>query len=408
MHKRVKLRIIMFRLLAVLAMLSAWVNGAHSSPNDSVKVLPDSSNFVTASLVIVSPANEIYSVFGHTAIRMECPVHNLDYVFTFESDPTINEFITFFAGKAKARFIAAQLEDFLEETKRHGRGVRQYELNLTHHEKQQLWRLLDEDMLQGAHRKFNLLLNNCVSMSVLKLHQCLIDEYMEWGPWQGSMLLNNGDLVRYNARRSAWAEFLFVTFLGTGYSDYYDQELRLCPEIIVQELRRATIVNTQTGSVRHVITDKGKEILPESKKESQYAMSPTFTFALLLGLVLLITFAEWRWNWIRLSRWLDIILFISQSLIGILLVYITFVSEIFGLMWNWYLIPFNPIPLILWICLRKLRNYGRIYLLYTLILVAFIVMTPFIPQLDVSHQLLSLVMVIRCFSNYMKYSKKEK
>ena len=58
MHKRVKIRIIMFRLLAVLAMLSAWVNGAHSSPNDSIKVLPDSSNFVTASLVIISPTDD--------------------------------------------------------------------------------------------------------------------------------------------------------------------------------------------------------------------------------------------------------------------------------------------------------------------------------------------------------------
>ena len=92
----------MFRLLAVLAMLSAWVNGAHSSPNDSIKVLPDSSNFVTASLLVATPTNTIYSVFGHATLRMECPVHHLDNVFTFEHDGSVDPFHTGIMGKANA------------------------------------------------------------------------------------------------------------------------------------------------------------------------------------------------------------------------------------------------------------------------------------------------------------------
>ena len=195
MHKRVKLRIIMFRLLAVLAMLSAWVNGAHSSPNDSVKVLPDSSNFVTASLVTMSPTEGIYSTFGHVAFRMECPVHGLDYVFTYESDPSVNGFLTFFAGEADAYFVAVPTQQFLRDMQKERRGVKQYELNLTLHEEQNLWRNLDNDMVQGAHRKFNMQ-NHCVSTMITLIQKSCIDEFLEWGPQQGEMLLNNGDLLR--------------------------------------------------------------------------------------------------------------------------------------------------------------------------------------------------------------------
>ena len=127
----------MLRLLAVLAMLLTWVSGAHSSPNDSVKVLPDSSNFVTAfvtaSLVIAEPLHALYSVFGHATLRMECPSFGLDYVFTFESDPNIGTFMTGIAGKAKAKYIAVPTDTFINDTRREGRGLKQYKLNLTHH-----------------------------------------------------------------------------------------------------------------------------------------------------------------------------------------------------------------------------------------------------------------------------------
>ena len=408
MHKRVKLRIIMFRLLAGLAMLSAWVNGAHSSPNDSVKVLPDSSNFVTASLVIISPADEIYSVFGHTAIRMECPVHKLDYVFTFESDPSVGGFFTFFAGKAKAKFLAVPTHEFLDEMKTVGRGVRQYELNLTHHEKQELWRHLDEDMMEGDHRKFNLLLNNCVSVSILKIQESCIDEYLEWGQLEWPLYESNAEQVAHYCRHSPWMKFMSFTFAGTALDKAHDIEYHISPDMVVPALRKAEFISTKDGSRRKVIVDKVKELLPEKVEIRQSPFTPTLVFGSLLILTLFLTFAEWRWIWKKQAHILDIVLFMMQSLCGILLVYITYVSEIFGTTWNWYIIPFNPIPLILWLCLRKQKNYGRVYLFYTVVLVVFIILTPFVSQLDWEHQFVTATLAVRCINNYFnKIAKNE-
>ena len=391
-------------LCLILVLLGIAVKG-FAQRNDSVVVAPDSSNFVTASILTISPTNEVYSVFGHTAIRMECPVHQLDYVFTFESDPSVGGFLTFFAGKAKARFIAVPTQEFLNDIGRIGRGVKQYELNLTHHEKQELWRNLDNDMVAGAHRKFNLQ-NHCVSTALLLIRQSCVNETLEWESLQGTMLLNNGDLLRHYVKKSEWAEFLFMSFVGTHYVEYEDQDVRVCPQNVASELTRAKFVNQEYGTKRPVLTGKTTELLPNNHVDKVCAITPNVLFTILLLLTCLVTLGEWLWHWKRAARWLDTILLIAQTLMGIILLAIALGSDVFGHCWNWYLIPFNPIPLILWICLRKQKNYGRVYLLYSVVLVAFLALTPFISQLDGPHQLITVILAIRCISKYFEYKKK--
>ena len=401
MHKRVKLRIIMFRLLAVLAMLSAWVNGAHSSPNDSVKVLPDSSNFVTASLVIAEPLHALYSVFGHATLRMECPSFGLDYVFTFESDPNFGTFMTGIAGKAKAKYIAVPTDTFINDTKKSGRGLKQYKLNLTHHEKQELWRLLDEEMMAGAYRNFNLLFTNCLTTSILNVQRCLIGEHFEWGKLEYPQTLNDGELFRHAVRHSPWAEFLFITFGGTAYDRRSIQEFRLTPETIIPMLRKATITNDSTGVSRFVITDPGTTLVESSGQDKATPITPNIVFGSLLLLTLLITFAEWILHWHQVANAYDILLFTAQLLVSLLMLYVTFFSEMFVTQWNWYLVAFLPLPLLFWL-LRRKKITPSLWLCYSIVLVLFILSTPFIGILDWSHQLITGSFLIRSISHFYK------
>ena len=391
----------MFRLLAVLAMLSAWVNGAHSSPNDSIKVLPDSSNFVTASLVIAEPLHALYSVFGHATLRMECPSFGLDYVFTFESDPNFGTFMTGIAGKAKAKYIAVPTDTFINDTRREGRGLKQYKLNLTHHEKQELWRLLDEEMMAGAYRNFNLLFTNCLTTSILNVQRCLIGEHFEWGKLEYPQTLNDGELFRHAVRHSPWAEFLFITFGGTAYDRRSIQEFRLTPETIVPMLRKATITNDSTGVSRFVITDLGTTLVESSGQDKAIPITPNIVFGGLLLLTLLITLAEWVLHWQQVAKAYDILLFTAQLLVSLLMLYITFFSELFVTQWNWYLIAFLPLPLLFW-QIRSKKTASYCWLGYSIMLVLFILSTPFIGILDWSHQLITGSFLIRSISNYYK------
>lgn len=391
----------MLRLLAVLAMLLTWVNGAHSSPNDSIKVLPDSSNFVTASLVIAEPLHALYSVFGHATLRMECPSFGLDYVFTFESDPNIGTFMTGIAGKAKAKYVAVPTDTFIRDTRLAGRGLKQYKLNLTHHEKQELWRLLDEEMMAGAYRNFNLLFTNCLTTSILNVQRCLIGEHFEWGKLEYPQTLNDGELFRHAVRHSPWAEFLFITFGGTAYDRRSIQEFRLTPETIVPMLRKATITNDSTGVSRFVITDPGTTLVESSGKDKATPITPNIVLGGLLLLTLLITLAEWVLHWHQVAKVYDILLFTAQLLVSLLMLYVTFFSEMFVTQWNWYLVAFLPLPLLFWL-LRRKKIAPSLWLCYSIVLVLFILSTPFIGILDWSHQLITGTFLIRSISHFYK------
>ena len=85
------------RLMACLLLLVSVSVTAQEQSGKSA-VLPDSSNFVTASIIVISPGSQIYSTFGHCALRMECPSEDLDYCYTFESNPSAFGVIQYLTG----------------------------------------------------------------------------------------------------------------------------------------------------------------------------------------------------------------------------------------------------------------------------------------------------------------------
>jgi hypothetical protein len=368
-------------------------------------VSSDSSNFVKASMLVISPGNAIYSVFGHSAIRMQCPSKGLDYCFTFEMESGLGGYVKFFGGQAKARFVAVPTKEYLTEYQREKRGVKQFTLNLTPHEKQELWRQLDNDMLAGAHRKFNLIQNNCASTSMLMIESVLWEEEIEFVKLPVQMTYLNGDLLRYYSRKSPWGQFIFMTLFGSEADVFWNQEYRMSPELLPEILNHAQIKSLQSGKSRPLLIGQ-TVILPGKDSVSKSTLTPILVFTLLLAFVVLVTIGERLWHWKRLPKVTDYTLFILQSIAGIFLLYVTLVTGLFGIHWNWYLILFNPIPLILWLCCRKRNGYAKVYLWYTCLLAVFIVSMPLVTtQSDTSHLLIAATFAVRCFNMYNKNKK---
>ena len=389
-------RLFFFVVLSLLLPRKAFAE----SDNAAFQLLPDSSNFVTVSLLVTTPTDNIYSVFGHATLRMECPIHQLDYVFTFESDTDVGTFMTGVAGKAIARYVAVPTQEFLSQVKKEGRGSTQYELALTLHEKQDLWRLLDEDMMRGGYRHFNLLLTNCLSSSMMKVRESLHDEYIDWGEPQFPYTLCNGDYFRYTVRNHPWVEFLFVTVMGTIYDKYTQTDLRLAPELVVPMMQQAQIVNLKTGERRAMLTGKTETLIEAKVVPKPSVITPMWAFGVLLALAVLITLAEHLCKLSFVPRAFDAILLMGQTFLGLLLLLVTFYSELFGSTWNWYLVVYNPIPALLWLCFRKRSWYQHVWCIYAVVLLLFLFATPLLPVLDAPHQLITATMLIRCVNQY--------
>lgn len=384
---------------AIAVAASATVHAQEKVPwTHGGPLLPDSSNFVTASLLIASPGEAIYSTYGHSVIRMECPIHNLDYCFSFEEETDMGGFIKFFIGKTDAHMVAVPTAMFLAKFKEEGREVKQYILNLTTHEKQELWRLLDNDYVDENVRHFNLLQNNCSSVSLMAIENVVVDETIDFNGWPDEFKMNNGKVFRLMTKSSPWLEFISISLGGTECDAYWDQEQRAAPALLKKAIKKAEIVDAN-GNRRPMINGE-RQIYPLENNIKASPVTPMLVFGLLFLAVVLITLAQLKWKLKLLGQVLDVLLLVLVTIVGLFLIYTSYVSGLFGTHWNWYIIPFNPLPLIIWFIWHKRKGFYKVYLFYTVVLVLFILATPLSEQLDLPHQLITATLAVRCLFNY--------
>ena len=131
----------------------------------------------------MSPGDELYSCAGHACIRLECPTFNLDYCFSYESESVKEKVLTFFMGKLKMGMFATPTEEYLDLYRAAGRGVREYRLNLPIRVKQELWRVLDNHMLEGANLPYDYITHGCAHSALLMLKEALDTIPIAYGPW---------------------------------------------------------------------------------------------------------------------------------------------------------------------------------------------------------------------------------
>lgn len=368
------------------------------------EVLSDSSNFVKASMVISTPTDVIYSSLGHCAIRMECPSEHLDYCFSLETNTQAGDYLKFLNGDAEAAVRAIPTEMYLTECEKEGRGITQYEFNLTWHEKQRLWKVLDEEMMKPPHLTFNFLNTNCVMMVIIMIQDALINEHIDYGPLPSYLTCNNGDGLRQLTESTPWYQFIYITLAGKICDEHFSMEYRMTPQSLPEVFSKAKIIGE--GGSRSLLKGQATRLARQTKFTQASPLTPRQVFSVLLLFVIIITLCEWTLGWKRTANVTDMVLLAVEFITGMLLCYTSLVSSLFAARWNWYLIPCNPIPLLLLLLNGKHQDFGKIYLLYTIVLIGFILATPLSSQLDIDHQLITAMFAIRTASKYFQYKKK--
>lgn len=360
-------------------------------------LLPDSSNFVTASILIISPGSKIYSILGHSAIRMECPTQNLDICFSLETGNGWEDYIRFGSGHSRAQFLAFETPVFLALYKNEGRGVRQYELNLTHREKQRLWQQLDQQIEVNDGKVFNILKDNCTSGSIIATEKALANETLSFGQLPDYLCHSNGHILRYASRQLPWVTFIYMSFLGSESDEFWPIENRMFPEKFASILRRSSLVGDY--GARPVMTGSEKMLLPIKLVIKPFPITPTVCFAIVLAIVIIATLIEHLGKCKALGRVTDIVLFGTQAVTGIVFYYVCLYGQLFGLHWNWYLLVFTPLPIVIWLIVRQRRIRLTLCLAYTVALIVMLLCTPLSSQLDLPHQLITAAIAVRCIKH---------
>ncbi|MFW5758547.1 MAG: DUF4105 domain-containing protein, partial [Bacteroidota bacterium] len=112
------------------------------------------------------PGDELYSVFGHSAVRVVDPENQLDMVFnygTFDFD-TPNFYLKFIRGKLLYKLSAYPTHYFILEYQREGRAIFEQAFNLTTNEKQEVYDfLLENAKPDNAYYHYDFFYDNCAT-----------------------------------------------------------------------------------------------------------------------------------------------------------------------------------------------------------------------------------------------------
>ena len=301
--------------------------------NDTIdRLAPD---FVTVSLVVCDPGDILYSSFGHAMLHLECPSFNLDYIFSYESEGITGNWGRFLRGDLKMGMFATKPDMIYESYRDEGRGVREYKLNLSPMQKQELWRIMDELVAMGPDQPYDYYNRGCAISVVHVVKQALQGqaiEYYHWPPKFDGTLRELGYECVTKAQRP-WNRFALMTLAGSGIDNpNIPRERKLIvPSDLAEVWQNAKMNGTP-------LLEKEPKVILESSEvnESKWWLSP---LAISL-LIFLLAFIPWRE--------IDYVLLAIVTLIGVVVCYTVFVSTLPCTDWNWLIIPFNILPAIGW------------------------------------------------------------
>ncbi|MBV9731502.1 MAG: DUF4105 domain-containing protein [Verrucomicrobia bacterium] len=148
----------------LVAGLFLWALCGNAAENQQDLELPTLSPNAKISLVTCSPGDELYTAFGHSAIRILDPDLGFDRLYNFGTfDMSVGNFYLRFArGDLLYQLSVDQGEADIEEHGALGQGVTEAQLNLTPEQRQNLFVALETNLApENRFYRYDFLLDNC-------------------------------------------------------------------------------------------------------------------------------------------------------------------------------------------------------------------------------------------------------
>ena len=351
---------------------------------------------VEFSLLTCQPHDEVYSLYGHTAIRYhELRPGGLDWafnygVFDFKKPHFVARFVF---GLTDYELGAYPYKYFVKEYRRFGSMVTEQVLNLTDEEKMALHDALAINLRpENKIYRYNYFYNNCTTKARDIIESC-INGKVEYAGREG-YTPSYRDMVHSMTRNNPWSRFgndLLLGIKADWKTDLRQQEF--LPGNLLYDFDHAQIYSN--GSYRPLIKERriavpaGVQII-----ESGFPLSPLACAAILLAVGIVIFFFEWRKK--RAFVLWDVLLMITTGTIGIVLTLMLF-SQHPTVSLNLQIILCNPLPwLFLWPVIRgRETRYWKI----TAILAVLFLIGSFFQCYAEGIHVLALCLLMQCYAN---------
>ncbi len=345
-------------------------------------LLPARADETQVSLLTCSPGEEVYELFGHTALRYTDSENDIDVVFGYGyfSFSTPNFAWRFILGETDYMVGAVDYQSFIEEYRHRGSGVTEQVIRLDSLQKQRLFKeLVTNCQITNRTYRYNYFYNNCTTK--------IRDKILEQLGGANNVLYNNlpkaatiREALEQHTHIQPWNEFGINLLLGADIDAPATREvLQFLPGYLMNDLATAQVTN-EVGS--YPLVSEQKELLqPVEKAKTPNHLTPFNCALLLLLFTMIIMLCEVRSH--KIFWGYDILLMAAQGLAGTILLFMATCSLHPAVDNNYLLIWLNPVPLLLipvHIYYAIKHKCPTFMWIQVAMVVAFIASAPFVPQ----------------------------
>jgi hypothetical protein len=324
------------------------------------------------SILTCNPGKDVYSMYGHTAIRVNDPIRNIDVVFNYGvfSFDSPNFMYRFAKGQTDYLMIGQKFDTFLPEYEQDQRSVYEQELNLSLEGKCQLFQaLIENSRPENREYRYNFFMDNCATRvrDMIERNAGGPIRFTDNHPTESYR-----DLIKKFHHSFRWIDLGIDLLVGKKADEpvsAYGQ--MFLPEYLMNQFAKAEI--TMNG--------KSQPLVLETKTIYEYHNSklisnwpwPSIVFGLLFLWVAIISIRAY----LRKAKadWLDYWLFSLSGAAGLIIGWFTLYSEHPAMSPNYNLLwafPLNLAFAIVW-KKREWRKYtsSYFYLSGALLLISF-------------------------------------
>lgn len=295
------------------------------------------SSHIRISLLTCTPGEELYSTFGHTAIRVTDSSSVTDYVFNygtfnFEEPGFYTKFIR---GKLWYYLSVENFEDFKYAYQADNRGITEQLLNMTAFEKIALMKALYENVKeQNKFYKYDFFFDNCTTRP-----RDMLVKYIKKPP-VFRPVMPEGTRFRQaihqylDKNEKYWSKLGIDLLLGAPTDAIMTTEnAQFLPDNLMKSLdscNQTPLLVASTTNLYSITTQKSNGSF----------ITPVVVFASLLVLIVLLSFSNNQWTKMFLQGFDGIFFFLTGAL-GIVLIFMwtgtdhSMTKNNYNLFWAW-------------------------------------------------------------------------
>lgn len=356
------------------------------------------SSDATISILTCNPGEEVYSLWGHSAIRVKDPAIGLDAVFNYGvfSYEEANFLYRFAKGQTDYLMMGQRFASWLPEYEKDRRSVYEQALNLTPEGKNMLFAaLLENAKPENRVYRYNFFMDNCAS----RVRDMIVRNSgakIQFPEEQTNESYRQ--LIKTYHHSFRWIDFGIDLLVGKKAEEKVSSYAQMfLPDYLKDQFSKATMtVNGKTEQL--VLETKTLLEYPNSKDKTDLPW-PLLVFAAVFLVVL--SYSVWAYRQGKSIEWLDYTLMAITGLAGLIIGWFTLFSEHpamspnFNLLWAF---PLNFLFAIIW-KVKNLRLKTRYYYWLSGVL---LVLSPFTGQhFNPAVYCIILILLVRIVANLL-------